>query len=1015
MPERTHNYPPAEGPASSDDDELALAEQLLASPADSRRVSLAHQPQQSPRWAQQPGGASGGWRKWQGRQPLRPNFAFFVAFAALAGVVLFGGAASTQPHVRDFVKERVEHYTGHAPIATRRANASIVILVNPYSNMYQALLPTLENIELKFNRRYGYPIQLLTDGNLPSAAILNRTDYITGGKANWSVVTPEQGWGPPEWVSQKDINEGLRKIPFPLGYRNMCRFFSMWHWRHPALQGYDWIFRLDEGIHFHCELMEENNKTYGFTNVDQEAPFVVPTLWQTTQQFMRQAPRHYFPEGRDESFVSNDGGKNYNYRMYYNNFEIVHRSVDLPPTRPGYAGALTRLNLQFFESEAYQAYVNHLDRAGGFYKERWGDAPIRTIAASYFLPTSALHSFANVTGYRHDLPPFTCPDLPYIRPDYVPLQTTRLEGRSSSLAVVDLSGDGAEGNKHRLTAADLRASFAEEGSAPSLRQAARSRRERLALIAALLAALLGAALTASLLAVRSSATTAVPAALDAPNAPDGLWAPPCAARKFSTGRWVPRTPPPAENATVWASTGFSGCAQNWFRGDWHLGLEWPSEGNPAGPAGEWPMSAYRRQAGGWAWAPEDETCKALDDEEDEEQVQGVQVRRLLQDLVDRGGWLVVGDSLSEQQFFSLSCLLFPHVRALWPYPPMSEWHQIKEEHLHLDPASPLIATGELRLPEGFDFEGTPLISHVRTDHGLAPSELVDVYAAFHATSPPALAERYPALASLPPHANRQSILTDVETFSPALDYYLDLFLRPSSTRNITTGISPSYAPDTTPPDSLAVERNATRSAHYRALIFSTAAHFSARHFNLPPGDVEYAVPTSVDANDRAIHAHKEHGSAQVEFFELVVEAWAARVDEALRSATPQEREGKVVIVRPSSGGHNDCHSATRPLQEGEGARSDWYSWGDMPKMNDKAQALVAQVGNPQMVFLDLARPANLRPDAHTNDDCLHLSTGTGVIEGWTRYISYYLRARSAFDAEATLKASGGSESVEVIR
>jgi len=27
---------------------------------------------------------------------------------------------------------------------------------------------------------------------------------------------------------------------------------------------------------------------------------------------------------------------------------------------------------QFFESEPYQAYIEYLDKAGGFYSERWG-------------------------------------------------------------------------------------------------------------------------------------------------------------------------------------------------------------------------------------------------------------------------------------------------------------------------------------------------------------------------------------------------------------------------------------------------------------------------------------------------------------------------------------------------------------------------------------------------------------------------------------------------------------------
>lgn len=64
-------------------------------------------------------------------------------------------------------------------------SATIVILVNPGSNHYQVLIPTLQNLEEKFNRRLGYPIQLLTDGQLPDEKVRNRTEWITGGKARW--------------------------------------------------------------------------------------------------------------------------------------------------------------------------------------------------------------------------------------------------------------------------------------------------------------------------------------------------------------------------------------------------------------------------------------------------------------------------------------------------------------------------------------------------------------------------------------------------------------------------------------------------------------------------------------------------------------------------------------------------------------------------------------------------------------------------------------------------------------
>lgn len=300
--------------------------------------------------------------------------------------------------------------------------------------------------------------------------------------------------------------------------------------------------------------------------------------------------------------------------------------------------------------------------------------------------------------------------------------------------------------------------------------------------------------------------------------------------------------------------------------------------------------------------------------------------------------MTFADSLSEQQFFSLSCALYPHVRAVWPYPSMSEWRQVKEEHLFLVPDSPLIQSGKLRVPQEWDYEGSPLVSHVRcvlvptfgrrrrlkltrdctrrTDHGLAPAELVSLFETVHAeAAPPAFTALYPNLTAIPPFSPPEALLTDVETFSPSLDYTLQLFLRPSKPRNISTSISPSYAPSTTPPDALELERQATRSATYRALIFSTGAHFSARHFNLP---------------------FKPEGgpNAQIEFFDLALREMLNRFARALESASAEERRGKEVIVRPTTMGHDDCHDAEGPLAHVDESKSSWWSWPDMWRMNE---------------------------------------------------------------------------------
>lgn len=142
---------------------------------------------------------------------------------------------------------------------------------------------------------------------------------------------------------------------------------------------------------------------------------------------------------------------------------------------------------------------------------------------------------------------------------------------------------------------------------------------------------------------------------------------------------------------------------------------------------------------------------------------------------------------------------------------------------------------------------------------------------------------------------------------------LELFLRPAGPRNITTEISPSYGASTTPPDAIELERRTTESARYRALIFSTGQHFSARHFNL--------LSTA----------------AHLEFFDLVVATVLDRIADALDSATEDEKRDKEVIVRPTSNGHDECHAAKGPLEISDRNKSSLYSWKDMWAMNDRAE------------------------------------------------------------------------------
>jgi len=129
--------------------------------------------------------------------------------------------------------------------------------------------------------------------------------------------------------------------------------------------------------------MRENGKVYSFVIALPEYIKTVPTLWNHTRDFVRAHPEYLAP-GNSLSFLTFDERSSldgeWNRCHFWSNFEIA--------------------SLEFWRGKAYSAYFEHLDRVGGFYYERWGDAPVHSLAAALFLPTEKVHHFADV-GYRH--------------------------------------------------------------------------------------------------------------------------------------------------------------------------------------------------------------------------------------------------------------------------------------------------------------------------------------------------------------------------------------------------------------------------------------------------------------------------------------------------------------------------------------------------------------------------------------------------------------------------------------
>ncbi|QRV84481.1 hypothetical protein RhiJN_12497 [Ceratobasidium sp. AG-Ba] len=349
------------------------------------------------------------------------------------------------------------------------------------------------------------------------------------------------------------------------------------------------------------------------------------------------------------------------------------------------------------------------------------------------------------------------------------------------------------------------------------------------------------------------------------------WPTQCSPEDWSDGEWVQKSPesyplehflslypfnasdPQAPNYTPTpevtrhplAPLGFAGCASGRER-DWHLGMH--DDGTPDRNHPE--MWSYVVRGASYDWIPKSPACRMYSEQVSREQ--------FIRALVEQGGWFLVGDSVTEQHFFSMSCLLYPHVIATPDYAPHGgsgprDWPQ----NLYLNPSSPLV--DQLKPPAGFDIKRTPLVTFRRVDLLFEPSELDAIHLSMHNSSDSVPSTLFGPEAS--------------ESYNLSPDKYLSIFTAPLP------------------------------EANYKVLLVSTAGHWTTA-----------SLPGARDPSD----VQKEATNPAVyKTFVEAVRVWTKKVSGALKE--PSVGQGvknseKQVLIRAYLPGHEfDCHKETGPL------------------------------------------------------------------------------------------------------
>lgn len=340
-----------------------------------------------------------------------------------------------------------------------RANAAFVMLAR--NSEIDNVVKSMKSMERHFNQWFNYPWVFLNDVEFDDNFQSTVKEY-TNSEVEFGVVPKEQ-WEFPDTIDEDLFNESIesqgdREIMYGNmpSYHKMCRFYSGRFFDHPLVAKREWYWRVEPDVQFFCDLtydpfieMAKNNKKYGFTVTIQELYYTVPSLFKETKSFIKESGinvgsawdiiatkffskkgknAHEYVHVQEKDNLRKEIEKNLNLKKILaikkksnrhlekiQEFKFVRNIFEQAYEKPPLFEdkfedeeynlchfwtnfEIARVDL--FKSETYQSYFNYLENSGGFYRERWGDAPVHSLAVAMMLQKEEIHYFRDI-GYKH--------------------------------------------------------------------------------------------------------------------------------------------------------------------------------------------------------------------------------------------------------------------------------------------------------------------------------------------------------------------------------------------------------------------------------------------------------------------------------------------------------------------------------------------------------------------------------------------------------------------------------------
>ncbi|EEB07434.1 mannosyltransferase complex subunit [Schizosaccharomyces japonicus yFS275] len=314
-----------------------------------------------------------------------------------------------------------------------RMNATFVVLAR--NSEVDGVVSSMRSVESHFNRHFNYPYVFLNDvpfdDNFKDAVLKETSAFVEFGTLD------AESFGFPNWANLEVEKEEIAKqgdLGIMYGdmesYHHMCRFFSGFFYKHPLMQKYQWYWRVEPDIEFTCDItydpfyyMDINKKMYGFVIAIKELEDTVPNMFRYVSAYKRE---HKLDSDLWDFFITKKDkkarsamplttiDKKAQIMHAFKNFPqnslkglLVDENADSTTQMEGDAYNMCHFwsnfeiaNLDLFRNDEYEQFFHEMEQTGGFWRERWGDAPFHSLAAGLLLRKEQLHYFRDF-GYRH--------------------------------------------------------------------------------------------------------------------------------------------------------------------------------------------------------------------------------------------------------------------------------------------------------------------------------------------------------------------------------------------------------------------------------------------------------------------------------------------------------------------------------------------------------------------------------------------------------------------------------------